>query len=173
ENTRKKVAKFIGAKNPREIVFTKNATEALNLIAYSYGMNNLNAGDEILLAITNHHSNIVPWQIVAKKTGAKIVYLDCDKNGQIYKEDIDKKINKNTKIISLSHLTNVFGMVHPIEYIIEKGKEYSATTIIDGAQSVPHMKVDIGNLKQDFLVFSGHKKLDSMEMGGFYCNIEK
>lgn len=173
ENTRKKVAKFIGAKNPREIVFTKNATEALNLIAYSYGVNNLNAGDEILLAITNHHSNIVPWQIVAKKTGAKIVYLDCDKNGQMYKEDIDKKINKNTKIISLSHLTNVFGMVHPIEYIIEKGKEYSATTIIDGAQSVPHMKVDIGNLKPDFLVFSGHKMLASMGIGVLYGKLEK
>lgn len=173
EDTRGKVAKFIGAKNSREIIFTKNATEALNLIAYSYGMNNLNAEDEILLAITNHHSNIVPWQIIAKKTGAKIIYLDCDKNGQIYKEDIDKKINKNTKIISLSHLTNVFGMVHPIEYIIGKGREYSAITIIDGAQSVPHMKVDIGSLKPDFLVFSGHKMLASMGIGVLYGKLEK
>lgn len=173
ENTRKKIAKFIGAKNPKEIVFTKNTTEALNLIAYSYGLKNLKAGDEIVLAITNHHSNIVPWQHVAKKTGAKIVYLNCDEKGQLLKKDIEEKINEKTKIISLSHLTNVFGVVHPIKVIVEKGKKYSATTIIDGAQSVPHMKVNIEDLGGDFLVFSGHKMLASMGIGVLYGKMEK
>lgn len=173
ENTRKKVAKFIGAKNPKEIVFTKNTTEALNLIAYSYGLKNLKAGDEIVLAITNHHSNIVPWQHVAKKTGAKIVYLNCDEKGQLLEKDIDEKINEKTKLISISHLTNVFGVVHPIKAIVEKGKKYSATTIIDGAQSVPHMKVNIEDLGGDFLVFSGHKMLASMGIGVLYGKIEK
>lgn len=173
ENARKKVAKFIGIKDSREIIFTKNATEALNLIAYSYGMNSLKKGDEILLSITNHHSNIVPWQMVAKKTGAKIVYLNCDEKGQIKKEDIDEKINENTKIISISHLTNVFGVVHPIEYIIEKGRKYPATIIVDGAQSVPHMNIDMEKLNPDFLVFSGHKMLSSMGIGVLYGKIEK
>src|SRR5699024_7914921 len=173
EETRKKVAKFIGAKDSREIVFTKNATEALNLIAYSYGLNNLKPGDEIVLAITNHHSNIVPWQHVAKRTGAKIIYLNCDKNGQLLEKDIEDKINKNTKIISLSYLTNAFGVVHPIESIIEEGKKYSAITIIDGAQSIPHMKVNVEKLGVDFLVFSGHKMLASMGVGVLYGKLER
>lgn len=173
ESTREKVANFIGVKNPKEIVFTKNTTEALNLIAYSYGLKKLKEGDEIVLAITNHHSNIVPWQYVAKKTGAKIVYLNCDENGQLLEKDIEEKINEKTKIISLSHLTNVFGVVHPIETIVEKGKKYSATVIIDGAQSVPHMKVNMEELGGDFLVFSGHKMLASMGIGVLYGKMEK
>ncbi len=173
ENAREKVAEFIGAKNSKEIIFTKNATEGLNLLAYSYGLNKLKEGDEILLAITNHHSNIVPWQMVARKTGAKLIYLMCDENGQLMKKDIDNKINKNTKIISISHVSNVFGVIHPIDYIIRKGREHSAVIIIDGAQSVPHLETDVCDLDVDFLVFSGHKMLASMGVGVLYGRYEK
>lgn len=173
ENTRDKVTEFIGAKSPKEIIFTKNATEGLNLLAYSYGLNKLKEGDEILLSITNHHSNIVPWQMVARKTGAKLVYLMCDEKGQLLSEDIENEINKNTKIISISHVSNVFGVVHPIEDIIKRGKKYDATIIIDGAQSVPHLETDVGKLDIDFLVFSGHKMLASMGVGVLYGKLEK
>lgn len=173
ESSREKIAKFIGAKNSKEIIFTKNATEGLNLLAYSYGLNKLKEGDEILLAITNHHSNIVPWQMVAKKTGAKLFYLMCDKNGQFKREDIDNKINKNTKIISISHVSNVFGIIHPIEDIVKRGREYSATIILDGAQSVPHLETNVEDLGVDFLVFSGHKMLASMGVGVLYGRYEK
>lgn len=173
ENTREKVAKFIGAKSPKEIIFTKNATEGLNLLAYSYGLNKLKEGDEILLSITNHHSNIVPWQMVARKTGAKIVYLMCDEKGQIISEDIESKINENTKIISISHVSNAFGVVHPIEEIIKRGRRYSAAIIIDGAQSVPHLETNVEKTDIDFLVFSGHKMLASMGVGVLYGKFEK
>lgn len=168
EDSRKKVAEFIGAKNENEIVFTRNATESLNFLAYSYGLKNLKKGDEILLSITNHHSNIVPWQMVARKTGAKLVYLTSDENGQLIKEDIDNKINENTKLISISHVNNIFGTIHPVEYIIERAKLFSSTVIIDGAQSVPHLKTDVKNLDADFIVFSGHKMLASMGIGVLY-----
>ncbi|KNF08622.1 putative cysteine desulfurase Csd [Gottschalkia purinilytica] len=173
EETRKKVSEFIGASKSEEIIFTKNATESLNLLAYSYGLNQLKEGDEIVLGITNHHSNIVPWQMISEKTGAKIVYIMSDKNGQLKKEEIESKINKKTKIVSVSHVSNTFGIIHPVEEIIKKAKEFSATVIIDGAQSIPHLKIDVSKLDPDFLVFSGHKMLASMGIGVLYGKFEK
>ncbi|WP_352169495.1 SufS family cysteine desulfurase [Proteiniborus sp. MB09-C3] len=173
EGARKKAADFIGAKSSKEVIFTKNTTEGLNFLAYSYGVSRLKEGDEILLSIANHHSNIVPWQMVARRTGAKLVYLMCDKNGQITKEDIENKINKNTKIISISHVSNVFGVIHPIEYIVKKGRENQATIIIDGAQSVPHLETNVNELDADFLVLSGHKMLASMGVGVLYGKLDK
>ena len=156
EGARETVRKFINAKSPSEIVFVRNATEALNLLAYSYGLNNLKKGDEILISIMEHHSNLVPWQMVAKKTGAILKYLYVDKDGQIPFEEIENKVNKNTKIFSCTLASNVLGTVP------------DAVIISDGAQYVPHHKIDVCDLDCDFLAFSGHKMYSATGIGVLY-----
>lgn len=169
EGARETVRKFINAKSPNEIVFVRNATEALNLLAYSYGLNNLKKGDEILISIMEHHSNLVPWQMVAKKTGAILKYLYVDKDGQIPFEEIESKVNKNTKIFSCTLASNVLGTVPDAKKIIKYVRKNSDAVIIsDGAQYVPHHKIDVCDLDCDFLAFSGHKMYSATGIGVLY-----
>ena len=168
ENARAKVAKFINAAGSEEIVFTRNATESLNLVAYSYGLNNIKAGDEIVVSILEHHSNMLPWQMVAKATGAKLVFLDCEEDGEITKAEIDSKINEKTKIVACTQISNVLGIPTPIEYIIEKAHSVGAVAVVDGAQSIPHKKIDVKALDADFFAFSGHKLCGPMGIGVLY-----
>lgn len=165
---RKKVKEFINAKHSEEIIFTKNTTESLNLIAYSYGMNFINEGDEIVLAISEHHSNILPWQRVAKEKKANLKYMYLNANSRISEKEIKEKITTRTKIISIAQMSNVLGTIHPIEQIIEYGHKMGAIIIVDGAQSVPHMPVDVQYLDVDFFGFSAHKMLGPMGIGILY-----
>ncbi len=168
ENTRVKVAKFINANSQREIIFTKNATEALNLIAYSYGLNHVEEGDEIVLTIAEHHSNLVIWQQVAKAKGAVLKYIYLDNDGNLSDEDIEKKITAKTKIVAVTQVSNVLGLINDIGKITKKAHSVGAVVVVDGSQSVPHIKVDIKAIDADFLVFSGHKMLAPMGIGVLY-----
>ena len=169
ENARETVAKFINAKEAAEIVFTRNASESLNLVAYSWGLNKLKEGDEICVSIMEHHSNIVPWQMVCKKTGAKLVFLECDKeSGIISDEEINSKINEHTKIVSIVHVSNVLGVTNPVKKIGQAAHNVGAIFIVDGAQSAPHMKVDVQDIDADFFAMSGHKLCGPMGIGALY-----
>lgn len=168
EQAREVVKDFIGAKESSEIIFTKGATESFNLLAYSYGMHFLKEGDEIVISIAEHHSNLVPWQIVAKAKGAILKYMYINEEGVIPEEEIESKIGERTKIVSVTHVSNVLGTINPIEAIIKRAHEVGAVAIIDGSQSVPHMKVNVSELDADFLVFSGHKMLAPMGIGVLY-----
>lgn len=168
ENSKKAVKEFINAEGTENIIYTKNASEAINLVSRSYGEANLKPGDKIVITIAEHHSNIVPWQRVAEKTGAKLEYIYIDKEtGELLEEDFNK-IDENTKIVSIAHISNVLGMKFPVEDIIKKAKSFGAVTIIDGSQAVPHIKVDVQKLGCDFYYFSGHKMLSSLGIGVLY-----
>ena len=168
EGTREKVRAFINANSTKEIVFTKNTTEALNLIAYSYGMNFIEEGDEIAISIAEHHSNLIPWQQVAYAKKAVLKYLYTDSQGRIPCSEIRDKIGPKTKLVSIAHMTNTFGIINPVEEIINHAHSMGALVILDGAQSVPHKKVDVQKLDADFLVFSGHKMMAPMGVGVLY-----
>lgn len=168
DEAREKVAQFINAENSNQIVFTRNATEALNLIAYSYGLNKIKKDDEILLSIMEHHSNLVPWQYVAKKIGAKLNYMYTNDEGKLTDEEIENKIKKGVKIVGITHVSNVLGTVNDVEKIIKKAHEVGAIVVLDASQSVPHMKVDVQKLNADFLAFSGHKMLSPLGIGVLY-----
>ena len=169
EAARQKVADFIGAKKASEVVFLRNATEALNLLAYSYGLNNLKEGDEIVISIMEHHSNLVPWQEVCKKTGAKLKFLYLDDDMQIPFSEIEEKVTKNTKIISITGASNVVGTNPNIEKIVKYARKNSdAKIILDGAQLVPHRKVNVSELDVDFMAFSGHKMYSALGIGVLY-----
>ena len=172
DEARKKVAKFINAKSEKQIIFTRNATESLNLIAYSYGLNHLRSKDRIVLSIMEHHSNLVPWQYVSKNTGSTLEYMYINKVGEITDEEIDSKIVEGTKIVGITHISNVLGTINPIEKIIKKAHSVGAIAVVDASQSVPHMKVDVQKLDADFLVFSGHKMLAPLGIGVLYAKNE-
>lgn len=168
ENARARTADFIGAESASEIIFTRNASESLNLIAKSYGETFLKEGDEIVLTVIEHHSNLLPWQEVGKKTGAKLVFLEPDKTGFISDEEIKAKITEKTKLVSLAHISNVLGRKNPVEKVIKAAHDVGAVAVIDGAQAVPHTKVNVRELDADFYVFSGHKMLAPMGIGVVY-----
>ena len=168
DEARQKVANFINAKDSTEIVFTRNATESLNLIAYSYGMDNIKKDDKIVISIMEHHSNLVPWQNVCKKNDAKLEYMYIDKDGLIPQEEIDKKIVPGVKIVGITQVSNVLGTINPVKEIVKKAHEAGAIAIVDGSQSTPHMKVDVQDIDADFFVFSGHKMLSAMGIGVLY-----
>lgn len=168
ENVRTKIAKFINARYREEIIFSKNATESLNLIAYSYGLENLKKDDEIVLSIMEHHSNLVPWQKVAKKTGAKLNYMYINDEFELSDEEIESKITDKTKVVGITHVSNVLGTINNIEKIIKYAHKKGAIVIVDGSQSIPHMKIDVQKLDADFLVFSGHKMLAPLGIGVLY-----
>ena len=172
DEARKKIAKFINAKSENQIVFTRNATESLNLIAYSYGLNNLGSKDKIVLSIMEHHSNLVPWQYVSRKTGSTLEYMYINKIGEITDEEIDSKIVEGTKIVGITHVSNVLGTINPIEKIIKKAHSVGSIAVVDASQSVPHMKIDVQKLDADFLVFSGHKMLAPLGIGVLYAKSE-
>ena len=168
ENARARTAEFIGAESASEIIFTRNASESLNLIAKSYGETFLKGGDEIVLTVMEHHSNLLPWQEVGKKTGAKLVFLEPDKTGFISDEEIKAKITEKTKLVSLAHISNVLGRKNPVEKVIKAAHDVGAVAVIDGAQAVPHTRVNVRELDADFYVFSGHKMLAPMGIGVVY-----
>lgn len=168
ENARARTAEFIGAESASEIIFTRNASESLNLIAKSYGETFLKEGDEIVLTVMEHHSNLLPWQEVGKKTGAKLVFLEPDKTGFISDEEIKAKITEKTKLVSLAHISNVLGRKNPVEKLIKAAHDVGAVAVIDGAQAVPHTRVNVRELDADFYVFSGHKMLAPMGIGVVY-----
>lgn len=168
ENTRTKIAKFINAKHREEIIFSKNATESLNLIAYSYGMDNLKKDDEVVISIMEHHSNLVPWQKITKATESKLNYMYINNEFEISDEEIQSKITPKTKIVGISHVSNVLGTINDIKKIIKYAHKMGAIVIVDASQSIPHMKIDVQELDADFLVFSGHKMLAPLGIGVLY-----
>lgn len=167
-NARECVRKFINAKRAEEVIFTKNTTESINLVAYTYGMNFINENDEIILGISNHHANIVPWQFVAKQKKAKIKYVYLKENGQFDLEDFKNKISDRTKIVAISAVVNVTGVIQPIKEIIEIAHSKNSLVLVDAAQSMLHFKHDVQELDADFLVFSGHKIFAPMGIGVMY-----
>lgn len=168
ENTRKKIANFINAKFSEEIIFSKNATESLNLIAYSYGMGNLKKDENIVISIMEHHSNLVPWQKVSKVTGAKLDYMYINENFEIPDEEMENKITDKTKIVGITHVSNVLGTINNIQKIIKYAHKKGAIVIVDASQSIPHMRIDVQELDADFLVFSAHKMLAPLGLGILY-----
>lgn len=167
-NARECVRKFINAKRAEEVIFTKNTTESINLVAYTYGMNFINENDEIILGISNHHANIVPWQFVAKQKKAKLKYVYLKENGQFDLEDLKSKISDRTKIVAVSAVVNVTGVIQPIKEIIEIAHSKNSLVLVDAAQSMLHFKHDVQELDADFLVFSGHKIFAPMGIGVMY-----
>ena len=168
ENARKTVQRFIHAACPEEIIFTRNATESMNLVAYSYGMANLKAGDEILISILEHHSNILPWQMVSRATGAKLVFLECEPDGTIPKEKMDEAFSEHTKLVAVTQVSNVLGCVNDIPELVKRARACGAVILMDAAQSAPHMPIDVQKLDVDFVAFSGHKMLAPMGIGVLY-----
>lgn len=168
EDARKVVANFIGADDEAELIFTRNATEALNLIAYSYGMNFLKEGDGITISVAEHHSNLVPWQHVAKATGSSLDYLYLTDGATVSDEEIAAKITEKTKLVSVVHISNVLGVLFPIEKIVKRAHEVGAVVVLDCAQSIPHMPVDVKQLGVDFAVFSGHKMYAPLGIGALW-----
>ena len=168
ESTREKIAKFINAKNREEIIFSKNATESLNLIAYSYGLDNLKKDDEVVLSIMEHHSNLVPWQYVTKKTNSKLKFMYINKAYELSKEEIESKITDKTKVVGITHVSNVLGTINNVKKIIKYAHKKGAVVIVDASQSIPHMKIDVQDLDADFLVFSGHKMFAPLGIGVLY-----
>ncbi len=168
EEGREKISKFINSPTSAQVIFTKNASEALNLIAYSYGLDNLNKNDEVVLSIMEHHSNLVPWQYVTKKTNSKLKYMYINDDFELSDEEIYSKITENTKIVGITHVSNVTGTINDVEKIIKYAHKKGAIVILDASQSIPHMKIDVQRLDADFVVFSGHKMLAPLGLGVLY-----
>ncbi|MBY7102971.1 cysteine desulfurase SufS [Bacillus sp. 6YEL31] len=168
EGAREKVRKFINAKSMEEIIFTRGTTTALNTVAASYGLENVKEGDEIVISYMEHHSNIIPWQQVAKKTGATLKYLPLQLDGTISLEDVRQTVTPNTKIVSIMHVSNVLGTLNPVKEIGAIAHENGAIMIVDGAQSAPHMKVDVQDLNCDFYALSAHKMCGPTGVGVLY-----
>lgn len=159
EDARKKVQKFINAKSYREIVFTRNTTEAINLVAYAWGRKNIQAGDEIVATLLEHHSNIVPWQLLAQEKNATLKFIDVDEQGLLRAEQIDQHITEKTKLVAATMMSNVAGTITPLKQMIDRAHAVGAVCLVDAAQAVPHLPVDVQALGCDFLAFSGHKML--------------
>jgi cysteine desulfurase/selenocysteine lyase len=167
EEARAKVARFINAAQPAEIIWTRNATEAINLVSFSWGLTNLKPGDAILTTAVEHHSNIVPWQLLAAKTGAELRYIDADDDGTLRLGDLDAQL-RGVKLVALSHVSNVLGSIAPLETIVPRAHAAGALVLVDAAQSVPHMPVDVQALDVDFLAVSGHKMCGPTGIGFLY-----
>ena len=165
ENVRKLVKKILNVPDSHSVVFTSGTTESINLIAYSWGLKNLKETDSVLITEMEHHSNIIPWQLITKKTNSSLNYIPLNNNGTLNTESINDEFLSSTKIISISHQSNVFGTINPIKNIINKVKDLGVLTLIDGAQAVPHLEVDLSELDPDFYVFSGHKILGPTGVG--------
>ncbi|WP_429971631.1 aminotransferase class V-fold PLP-dependent enzyme [Fructilactobacillus sp. Tb1] len=172
EAARQTVADFINAPSSRNVVFTRSTTESLNWIATGYAAQVLKPDDEIIISVAEHHSNVIPWQQVAKQTGAKLVFVNLDTNGQIDLADFQKKLSAKTKIVSLNHISNVLGSINPIAKIAQLTHQFGAKLVVDAAQSAPHLKLDVQKLDADFLAFSGHKMLGPTGIGVLYGKMD-
>ena len=168
ENAREAVRRFLNAKSATEIVFTRNTTEALNLAAYSYGLSHIKAGDEVVVSILEHHSDLLPWQMVCRQTGAALKFLDCEPDGSLDLNKAEALITDRTKLVAVTHVSNVVGRVNPIRQLADMAHKHGAVMVVDGAQSTPHIPVDVQALDADFLAFSGHKVYGPMGIGVLY-----
>lgn len=168
EEAREEVSKFINSRSEKEIIFTRNTTESINMLAMTYGKQVIQEGDEIVVSILEHHSNLVPWQILAKEKNAVLKFLYLDKDYHIPKEEIENKITDKTKIVAITHVSNALGIKTPVSEIVEKAHKVGAIVVLDAAQSIPHMKIDVQAMDVDFLAFSGHKMLAPMGIGVLY-----
>ncbi|MEO2204418.1 cysteine desulfurase [Paenibacillus pabuli] len=168
EGAREKVAKFINARRTQEIIFTRGTTTALNMVASSYGRSVCKEGDEIVITPMEHHSNLIPWQQVAKATGATLKYIPLQPDGNIDLADVEKTITNKTKIVAIAYVSNVMGVIHPVKQIAEIAHRNGAVMVVDGAQSTPHMKVDVQDLDCDFYALSGHKMCGPTGIGALY-----
>lgn len=171
ESARAKVARFIGAE-PESLIFTRNTTEAINLVAYAWGLANLKAGDVIVLSEMEHHSNIVPWQLVARITGARLRYVPFTPEGELDMEAFEEALRQEPKLVAITHVSNVLGTINPVEQITHKAHAVGAKVLIDGAQAVPHKPVDVARIGCDFYAFSGHKMLAPTGIGALYARRE-
>lgn len=168
EEARECVREFLNATSLEEIIFTRNTTEGLNLAAYSYGLSHLEAGDEIVVSILEHHSNLLPWRRVAERTGAALKYLECGPDGTITEEQICRAFSEKTRLVAVTMISNVLGCRTPLSRIIAEARKRDAVVVVDAAQSIPHMPVDVQRLDVDFLAFSGHKMFGPMGIGVLY-----
>lgn len=168
ENAREAVRAFIHAKSSREIIFTRNTTESINLVAYSYGLSHVKAGDEVLVSIMEHHSNLLPWQMVCRQTGASLRFMECEMDGSLDLNKVEALITDKTKIVACTQVSNVLGRANPIREIAALAHRVGAVMVVDGAQSTPHMPVDVQALGADFFAFSGHKVYGPMGIGVLY-----
>ena len=172
EDARERVASFIGSGDPNEVIFVRNTTEALNLVAQAWGRANIRPGDEIVLSEMEHHSNLVPWQLLAQEKGANLKFFRIDDNGEIDPGQIEDLIGERVKVVSLTHMSNVLGTINPVELAAKQAHEVGALMVVDGAQSVPHLPVDVAEMGCDFLAFSGHKMLGPMGVGVLWGRAE-
>ena len=168
ENARVTVRDFIHADSEKEIIFTRNTTEGLNLVAYSYACHHLKPGDEIAVTIMEHHSNLLPWQMAAQVTGATLRYLECEPDGTLTDETLEVGINEHTRLLAVGHVSNVLGCVNPVRKMADRAHAFGAVVVVDAAQSAPHMPIDVHELQADFLAFSGHKLMAPMGIGVLY-----
>lgn len=168
EAARISVSAFIGARDPAELIWTRGTTESINLVASCWGGANLRAGDEILLSVMEHHSNLVPWQMLAQRTGAKLRFIDIDDEGRLDLGSFDKLLSERTRLVAIAHISNALGTINPVRGIAERAHDVGALMLVDAAQSVPHLPVNVGDLGCDFLAFSGHKMCGPTGIGGFW-----
>ena len=168
ESSRQKVANFIGANNAKEVIFISGCTDSLNLVAASFGEQNIQAGDEILVSIIEHHSNLLPWQQLAKRKQAKLNFIEINSDGLLDIENLKSKINSKTKIVALTHVSNVLGTINPIKELTDLAHEKGAIVVVDGAQAVGHFPIDVAELNVDFYAFSGHKMFAPTGIGVLY-----
>jgi len=168
EQARETVRDFIGARSAREIVFTRNTTEGLNLVAYSYGLTHVKAGDEVLVSIMEHHSDLLPWQMVCRQTGAELKFIECAPDGSVDLQQIESLITERTKIVAMTQVSNVLGRKYPVKEVAAMAHKKGAVMVVDGAQSTPHMPVNVQELGADFFAFSGHKVYGPMGIGVLY-----
>ncbi len=172
EQAREKVARFVNAGAVEEVIFVRNATEAINFVATGWARKFLKVDDEILITEMEHHSNLVPWQMAAQKTGAKLRFIEFDEQGKLRLDQLDHLLSSKTKLLAVTHISNALGTINPIKQIIRAAHQYGVKVLVDGAQSVPHTRINVADLDADFLVFSGHKMLGPMGIGVLYGKAE-